>query len=180
MNKRVEEMAERLHRMGEEEGNNRAAEEEAVKRDAAAAAAALHGFGHQGGNGRQDQAGGFRVSTTPNVGDSNTSVNYGTRPPQKMPNNSTQINNRLDLALRNFAGIGELTARPFYRYPHTGPVHVMSCRDHSFLGSNHGVQTVRVHLQVWRYLLKSTSSTDAEEKLAACDAIVESRCGESS
>ena len=57
--------------------------------------------------------------------------------------------------------------------PSTGLVDVISCNDRFFLERMHGVQTVRDNWKVWQYLLEATCNTDIEEKLAACNSVLE-------
>ena len=57
--------------------------------------------------------------------------------------------------------------------PSTGPVDVISCNDGFFLERIHGVQTVRDNWKVWQYLLEATCNIDIEEKLAACNSVLE-------
>ena len=57
--------------------------------------------------------------------------------------------------------------------PSTGLVDVINCNDRFFLEKMYGVQTVRYNWKVWQYLLEATFNIDIEEKLAACNSVLE-------
>ena len=78
----------------------------------------------------------------------------------------------LDSAIRFILGSENLT-HILTTIPSTGPVDVISCNDRFFLERMHGVQTVRDNWKVWQYLLEATCNTDIEEKLTACNSVLE-------
>ena len=97
--------------------------------------------------------------------------NYSTPSPPKMPNDPAKTLSwirRFDI----FFGSDNLT-HILTTIPSTGPVDVISCNDRLFLERMHGVQTVRDYCKVWQYLLEATCNTDIEEKLAACNSVLE-------
>ena len=134
--------------------------EEAVKREATTmgtGAAARQGSGGHG------------VSTS--VNDSLIRLHYSTRSPPKMPNDPAKTLSwirRFEIFLGS-----EILAHILTTIPSTGPVDVVGCNGRFFLERMHGVQTVRDNWKVWQYLLEATCNTDIEEKLAACNSVLE-------
>ena len=134
--------------------------EEAAKREATTmetGAAVRQGPGGQG------------VSTS--VNDSLIRLHYSTRSPPKMTNDPAKTLSwirRFEIFLGSENLMHILTT-----IPSTGPVDVISCNDRFFLERMHGVQTVRYNWKAWQYLLEATCNTDIEEKVAACNSVLE-------
>ena len=147
-------------RLRVEEAANKRMREEAAKREATTmgtGAAARQGPGGQG------------VSTS--VNGSLIRLHYSTRSPPKMPNDPAKTLSwirRFEILL----GSENLT-HIITTIPSTGPVGVISCNGRFFLERMHGVQTVRDNWKVCHYLLEATCNTDIEEKLAACNSVLE-------
>ena len=121
------------------------------------------------GTAARQRPGGQGVST--NVNDSLTHFHYSTRSPPKMPNDPAKTLSWIR-RFEIFLGSENLT-HIFTTIPSTDPVDVISCNDRFFLERMHGVQTVRDDWKVWQYLLEATCNTDIEEKLAACNSVLE-------
>ena len=134
--------------------------EKAARREATTmgtGAAARQGLGGQG------------VSTS--VNDSLIRLHYSTRSPPKMPNDPAKTLSwirRFEIVL----GSENLT-HILTTIPSTGPVDMISCNDRFFLERMHVMQTVRDNWKVWQYLLEATCNIDIEEKLAACNSVLE-------
>ena len=134
--------------------------EEAAKREATTMGtrvAARQGPGKQG------------VSTS--VNDSLIRLHYSTRSPPKMPNDPAKTLSWIR-RFEFFLGSENLT-HILTTIPSTGPVDVICCNNRFFLERMHGVQTVRDNWKVCQYLLEATCNTDIEEKLAACNSVLE-------
>ena len=145
---------------GEEAAANKTVREEAAKREATAmgtGSAARQGPGGQG--------------VIMSVNDALIRLHYSTRSPPKMPNDPAMTLSWI----RRFETVlgSENLTHILTNIPSTGPVDVISCTDRFFLERIHGVQTVRDNWKVWQYLLEATCNTVMEEKLAACNSILE-------
>ena len=150
-------------RLRVEEAANKTMREEAAKREATTmgtGVASRQGLGGQG------------VSTS--VNDSLIWLHYSTRFPPKMPKMPNDPARTLSWIRRFEIVLGsENLTRILTNIPSTGPVDVISCNDRFFLERMNGVQTVRDNWKVWQYLLEATCNTDIEEKLSACNSVLE-------
>ena len=105
------------------------------------------------------------------VNDSLVRLHYSTRSPPKMPNDPAKTLSWIR-QFKILLGSESLT-HILTTIPSTGLVDVISCNDRFFLERMYGVQTVRDNWKVWQYLLEATFNIDIEEKLAACNSVLE-------